>query len=156
MFTGFAVLVTFTWPIGKPNSQFAAISHADRLQASRQPSTPSCTVRPISSTLSRPHPCVSLALLVHFVVSGNRTTSCQPESYSLPGWAFGHFFNEWIYRRHSAKWRSELRLHGVWIPIGSMACGLLTYGLTMNFGKHWIGLAFGWIMVDIGMVGTIV
>lgn len=26
----------------------------------------------------------------------------------------------------------------------------------MNFGKHWIGLAFGWIMVNIGMVATIV
>jgi hypothetical protein len=26
----------------------------------------------------------------------------------------------------------------------------------MNFGKHWIGIAFGWIMVNIGMVGTIV
>lgn len=75
---------------------------------------------------------------------------------ALCGWAFGHFFNEWIYRRHSANWRTELRLHGVWFPIGSMACGLLTYGLTMNFDKHWIGLAFGWIMVNIGMVATIV
>jgi hypothetical protein len=76
--------------------------------------------------------------------------------HTVSGWAFGHFFNEWIYRRHSANWRTELRLHGVWFPIGSMACGLLTYGLTMNFGKHWIGLAFGWIMVNIGMVATIV
>lgn len=72
------------------------------------------------------------------------------------GWIFGHFFNEWIYRRNCDNWRTELRLHGVWFPISSMACGLLTYGLTMNFGKHWIGLAFGWIMVNIGMVATIV
>lgn len=72
------------------------------------------------------------------------------------GWVFGHFFNGWIYRRHCNNWQTELRLHGVWFPISSMACGLLTYGLTMNFGKHWIGLAFGWIMVNIGMVATIV
>jgi hypothetical protein len=37
-----------------------------------------------------------------------------------------------------------------------MASGLLTYGLTMHFGKHWIGIAIGWIMVNIGMVATIV
>jgi hypothetical protein len=37
-----------------------------------------------------------------------------------------------------------------------MASGLLTYGLTLHFGKHWIGLAFGWIMVNTGMVATIV
>ncbi|KAJ5587972.1 uncharacterized protein N7459_003737 [Penicillium hispanicum] len=75
---------------------------------------------------------------------------------ALCGWIFGHFFNSWVYRRHASHWRSEYRLHGVWFPIGSMSCGLLTYGLTMNFGKHWIGLAFGWIMVNIGMVATIV
>jgi hypothetical protein len=37
-----------------------------------------------------------------------------------------------------------------------MAAGLLTYGLTMNFEKHWIGIAFGWIMVNIGLVASIV
>lgn len=26
----------------------------------------------------------------------------------------------------------------------------------MHFGKHWIGLAFGWIMVNVGMVGIVV
>lgn len=72
------------------------------------------------------------------------------------GWAFGHFFNEWVYQRHRSNWHPEYRLHGVWLPISSMACGLLTYGLTMNYGKHWIGIAFGWIMVNIGMTATIV
>lgn len=80
---------------------------------------------------------------------------CNP-SHPPSGWIFGHFFNGWIYRRNCDNWRTELRLHGVWPPISSMACGLLTYGLTLNFGKHWIGLAFGWIMVNIGMVATIV
>ncbi|KAJ5808960.1 hypothetical protein N7474_010229 [Penicillium riverlandense] len=75
---------------------------------------------------------------------------------ALCGWIFGFFFNKWIYNHHRANWRTEYRLHGVWIPIGSMAAGLLTYGLTMNFHKHWIGIAFGWILVNIGMVATIV
>lgn len=72
------------------------------------------------------------------------------------GWGLGHFFNGWIYQRHRAHWSVEYRLHGVWVPIGSMVAGLVTYGLTMHFGKHWIGLAFGWILVNIGMVGTVV
>lgn len=74
----------------------------------------------------------------------------------LLGWAAGHFFNGWIFKRHSSTWRTDLRLHGVWFPTASMASGLLTYGLTMHFGKHWIGIAIGWIMVNIGMVATIV
>lgn len=96
---------------------------------------------------------------------------------------FGYFFNEWIYNTHqrretnnhnlertqsendsehpdsvvsSSVWRPEYRLHGVWFPVGSMVAGLLTYGLTLNFGKHWIGLAFGWIMVNLGMIATTV
>ncbi|EKV11584.1 MFS transporter, putative [Penicillium digitatum PHI26] len=75
---------------------------------------------------------------------------------ALCGWAVGHFFNGWIFKRHRSTWRSELRLHGVWFPIGSMASGLLTYGLTLRFGKHWVGIAIGWIMVNIGLVATIV
>ncbi|KAJ5549705.1 hypothetical protein N7535_002358 [Penicillium sp. DV-2018c] len=75
---------------------------------------------------------------------------------ALCGWVCGYFFNSWIFKRHSSSWRTELRLHGVWFPMGSMACGLLTYGLTMHFGKHWIGIAVGWVMVNIGMVATVV
>jgi hypothetical protein len=74
----------------------------------------------------------------------------------LPGWLVGFIFNDWIFKRHRTNWQTEYRLHGVWFPLASMVCGLLTYGLTMNFGKHWIGIAFGWIMVNIGMVGTVV
>ncbi|KAF7713416.1 Uncharacterized protein PECH_001575 [Penicillium ucsense] len=75
---------------------------------------------------------------------------------ALGGWLVGFIFNEWIYKRHSAKWRTEYRLHGVWFPLSSMVCGLLTYGLTMHFGKHWIGIVFGWIMVTMGMVASTV
>lgn len=79
---------------------------------------------------------------------------------ALLGFCFGYFFNEWIYNgpggRRKAHWRSEYRLHSVWFPIGSMVCGLLTYGLTLHYGKSWVGLAFGWVMVNIGMVGTTV
>lgn len=72
---------------------------------------------------------------------------------ALCGWTIGHFFNEWIYRRHASP---EYRLHGVWLPTASMIGGLLTYGMTLNYGKSWVGLAFGWILVNIGMVATIV
>ncbi|KAJ5260514.1 hypothetical protein N7478_012119 [Penicillium angulare] len=75
---------------------------------------------------------------------------------ALCGWVVGYVFNERIYHRHSNDWRPEYRLHGVWFPAGSLIAGLLTYGLTMKFGKHWIGIAFGWIMVNIGMVAIIV
>ncbi|KIW21288.1 hypothetical protein PV08_01868 [Exophiala spinifera] len=79
---------------------------------------------------------------------------------AILGFCFGYFFNEWIYNgsggKRKAHWRSEYRLHGVWFPIGSMVCGLLTYGLTLNYGKSWVGLAFGWIMVNIGLVGSMV
>jgi hypothetical protein len=78
----------------------------------------------------------------------------------LLGFVFGYFFNEWIYNgsngKRKAQWRSEYRLHSVWFPIGSMVVGLLTYGLTLNYGRSWVGLAFGWVMVNIGLVGTTV
>ncbi|KAJ5112931.1 hypothetical protein N7456_001465 [Penicillium angulare] len=75
---------------------------------------------------------------------------------ALCGWVVGYVFNERFYHRHSNDWQPEYRLHGVWFPAASLVAGLLTYGLTMNFGKHWIGIAFGWIMVNIGMVAIIV
>ncbi|KAL1999698.1 hypothetical protein VTN02DRAFT_4149 [Thermoascus thermophilus] len=75
---------------------------------------------------------------------------------ALCGFTFGFFFNEWIFNSYRAHWRAEYRLHGVWFAVASMACGLLTYGLTLNFGKHWIGLASGWVMVNTGMVSSTV
>jgi hypothetical protein len=105
------------------------------------------------------------------------------DSYKYAGYLFGYFFNEWIYSTHQRRehndrnqdrtqsenesehldsmvspssWRPEYRLHGIWFPVASLAAGLLTYGLTLNFGKHWIGLAFGWIMVNLGMIASTV
>jgi hypothetical protein len=75
---------------------------------------------------------------------------------NLVGFNFGYFFNGWIHRSRQEKWRPEYRLHGVWFAIGTMAAGLLTYGLTLHFHKHWIGLAFGWGMVVAGMIASTV
>jgi hypothetical protein len=74
---------------------------------------------------------------------------------SLTGWLVGYFFNSWVSRTrmHRPGWRPEFRLHGVWIPAFCMVCGLLTYGLSINYHRHWIGLAFGWWGVNIGLVG---
>ncbi|KAJ6035779.1 hypothetical protein N7540_000058 [Penicillium herquei] len=122
LFTGFAVLITFTWPIGITTT--------------------------IDTFLHSPPYLFNTVEASSMRFAGVIGALC--------GWIFGHFFNKWIYNRRSSTWCTEYRLHGVWFPIGSMVAGLLTYGLTMNFEKHWIGIAFGWIMVNIGMVGTIV
>ncbi|RHZ70725.1 hypothetical protein CDV55_106914 [Aspergillus turcosus] len=74
----------------------------------------------------------------------------------LLGYAFGYWFNSWIEKSRQQKWRPEYRLHGVWIAVGVMACGLLTYGMTLNYRKHWIGLAFGWLLVVFGMISSTV
>jgi hypothetical protein len=95
------------------------------------------------------------------VIGGLLGKSCIcPLKYSaltITGFVFGYFFNEWIFAKdRRSHWRSEYRLHGVWFPIGSMACGLVLYGLTLQFEKSWVGLAFGWIMINIGMVASTV
>ncbi|KAL4792778.1 major facilitator superfamily domain-containing protein [Aspergillus venezuelensis] len=74
----------------------------------------------------------------------------------LLGFTFGFYFNTFIHRKYQSTWRPEYRLHGVWFAIGTMAAGLLTYGLTLHFQKHWIGLAFGWAMVVAGMIASTV
>lgn len=77
---------------------------------------------------------------------------------ALLGYGLGYAFNEWIFRSKTRRtnWRTEFRLHGVWMPVVSLVCGLLTYGLTLHFGKSRIGLAFGWVMVNIGLVASTV
>lgn len=87
-----------------------------------------------------------------------RTGKRAYEQYltSGAGYAFGYWFNGWIERSRRINWRPEYRLHGVWIAIGTMGGGLLTYGFTLNYGKHWIGLAFGWGMVVAGMIASTV
>ena len=37
-----------------------------------------------------------------------------------------------------------------------MAVGLVLYGLILNFHKSWVGLAFGWILMGVGKVGSTV
>lgn len=122
LMTGFAVLVTFLWPIGITTT-IDTFMHSppylfDTIEAS--------------------------SMRFAGVIG------------ALCGWVVGYVFNERFYHRHSNDWQPEYRLHGVWFPAASLVAGLLTYGLTMNFGKHWIGIAFGWIMVNIGMVAIIV
>lgn len=77
---------------------------------------------------------------------------------SLAGFTLGYFFNEWLSRTrfHRSDWTPEFRLHGVWIPAFSMVCGLLVYGLSINYNRHWVGLAFGWFFVNLGEIGSMV
>ena len=89
-------------------------------------------------------------------ISFTHISNLFPDNLSHIGFGFGYFFNNWIYRSRQERWRPEYRLHGVWFAIGTMAAGLLTYGLTLHFHKHWIGLAFGWGMVVAGMIASTV
>ncbi len=79
---------------------------------------------------------------------------------ALLGYVVGHLFNRWIFNgsggKRKSNWRSEYRLHGVWLPIVSMAVGLLIYGLTLHYDRSWVGLAAGWVLVNIGLVGSTV
>ncbi|OJJ95005.1 hypothetical protein ASPACDRAFT_55574 [Aspergillus aculeatus ATCC 16872] len=75
---------------------------------------------------------------------------------ALLGWVYGYWFNGWVSRSSPTTYYTEKRLHGVWAAIITMACGLLTYGATLHYGKHWIGLGFGWLMVVAGMVASTV
>ena len=72
------------------------------------------------------------------------------------GYIIGLLFNKWIYESRRSNWYPEYRLHGLWLAIIVEAGGLLTYGLTLNYQKHWIGLAFGWLLVVAGMISSMV
>ena len=155
-----AILVTFTWPIGKFPVHICSYH-----QYYSTADSPGITTTIDGFLHSPPYlfDTIEASSMRFAGVIGalcgmcfNLLSPLLPLFSRHSGWVVGHFFNNWIFKRHNSTWRTELRLHGVWFPIGSMACGLITYGLTMHFGKHWIGLAFGWIMVNIGMVATIV
>lgn len=77
---------------------------------------------------------------------------------ALLGLAVGYAFNERIglAAKKPETWTTEKRLHGAWVPIVSMIVGLLTYGLTLRDHRSWVGLAFGWVLVNIGLVASMV
>lgn len=77
---------------------------------------------------------------------------------ALAGWLIGYTFNSYISRTrlHLPNWRPEFRLHGVWIPSFLMVGGLLLYGLGIKYERHWVALAFGWCLVNSGLVGNTV
>lgn len=167
LMTGIAILVTFTWPIGKCFQQGGI--NCLQWDAFADTRTTGITTTIDGFLHSPPYNFDTIeASSMRFAgvigaLGGKLPRQLVNLSLPLfgtnafsPGWLVGFIFNNWIYKRHYANWWTEYRLHGVWFPLVSMVSGLLTYGLTMNFGKHWIGIAFGWIMVNIGMVGTVV
>ena len=72
------------------------------------------------------------------------------------GYTIGYLFNKRIYRSRPSSWSAEYHLHGLWLAIAIETGGLLTYGLTLHYHKHWIGLAFGWLLVVAGMISSMV
>ena len=75
---------------------------------------------------------------------------------ALIGYALAYMFNEWLSASQARKGsqRIEHRLHGVWAPTIYLISGLLIYGLTLNYQKSWVGLAFGWALVVAGFNGA--
>jgi hypothetical protein len=74
------------------------------------------------------------------------------------GWFLGFLFNSYISRSrsHLPSWRPEYRLFGVFIPAAFECAGLVLFGLGNQFQLSWVSLAFGWFMVNVGLVGTMV
>jgi hypothetical protein len=77
---------------------------------------------------------------------------------ALIGFFLGSLFNEYLSktRIHQHSWRPEYRLFGVFIPAVFECAGLLLFGFGNQFKLSWVALAFGWCMVNIGLVGTVV
>lgn len=74
------------------------------------------------------------------------------------GWFLGFLFNSYISRSrsHLPSWRPEFRLFGAFLPAFFECMGLVLFGLGNQFQLSWVSLAFGWFMVNVGLVGTMV
>jgi MFS family permease len=77
---------------------------------------------------------------------------------AIVGFIIGYIFNEYISKTRTPlpSWRPEFRLLGVFIPAIFECTGLILFGLSNQFELSWVALAFGWFMVNIGLVGTMV
>jgi MFS family permease len=77
---------------------------------------------------------------------------------ALVGFLLGFLFNEYLSktRTHQDSWRPEYRLFGVFIPAIFECAGLLLFGFSNQFKPSWVALVFGWCMVNVGLVGTVV
>ncbi|KZF25794.1 MFS general substrate transporter [Xylona heveae TC161] len=79
-----------------------------------------------------------------------------PAIGAFVGEAWGHFFNEFIFRsylrRHNGKWLPEQRLWAVYPSVIVTVCALVLIGQCLERGLHWVGLAFGWAMYNVAAV----
>ena len=72
------------------------------------------------------------------------------------GELFGHWFNDFMaaryISRHHGLFVPESRLLTPYIGAALMIPGLILVGQTLHLNLHWVGLVFGWGMVQVGIM----
>ena len=72
------------------------------------------------------------------------------------GELFGHWFNDFMaaryIRHHHGIFVPEARLWTPYIGAALMIPGLVLVGQTLHLHLHWVGLVFGWGMVQVGIM----
>ncbi len=72
------------------------------------------------------------------------------------GELFGHWFNDFMATRYTVRHHGifvpEARLWTPYLGIALMIPGLVLFGQTVSLRLHWIGIVFGWGMVQVGIM----
>lgn len=79
-----------------------------------------------------------------------------PVVATIIGELFGHFYNDFLVRRHTKRHNNtfvpEVRLWATY-PMGIiMIPGLVVVGQTLEYHLHWVGIVFGWGMYQAGVM----
>lgn len=75
---------------------------------------------------------------------------------TLIGEGFGHFYNDYLVRRHAKRHNNtfvpEVRLWATYPMAIIMVPGLVLVGQTLERHLHWVGIVFGWGMYQLGVM----
>ncbi|AEO63852.1 uncharacterized protein THITE_2036335, partial [Thermothielavioides terrestris NRRL 8126] len=66
---------------------------------------------------------------------------------TLAAEAWGHWFNDFLAKRHMARYGFECRLTAAYPAVVIGAAGLVLFGQTLEHQLSWAGLAVGWAML---------
>ncbi|PSN66467.1 putative MFS transporter [Corynespora cassiicola Philippines] len=75
---------------------------------------------------------------------------------TIIGELFGHFYNDYIFRRYSKRHNNkvfpEVRLRATYPMAAIMIPGLILVGQTLEKHLHWVGIIFGWGLYQAGVM----